>query len=187
MDLFIKIITGICFSAASGFRIFIPFLIIGIASYFGWADFGSSALWISNYPVFIIISVAAAVEVSGYYNPWIDNMLDLISTPLALFAGIILTASMISDINPVFKWVIAVIIGGGSSIYVQLLSVKARALSSNFSSGIGNPLIATIENLSSLIISILAVIIPRLSFLITIIIIITILKFIKVKKGSYVY
>lgn len=182
MEVFLNLLMGICLSAASGFRIFVPYLLISIASLFGWTDFGSGVSWLSAYSALIIFSGATVLEISGYYNPWIDNMLDLITTPLAFISGIILTSSLIGEINPFLRWILAVICGGGAAIYVQMISVKARALTSFFKTGIGNPVVSTVENMSSLIISFFAITIPVFALIITITIIISILILTKVAR-----
>lgn len=183
MEIFLSIIMGICLSAASGFRIFVPFLIMSVASLAGWVNLGSSAEWLSTYPALITFGAATIVEIGGYYNPWIDNMLDLISTPLALIAGTILTSSLITDINPLLKITLAIICGGGAALNVQFLTVKARALSSFFTTGLGNPIVTTLETVSSIFFSFLSLFIPILAFIILIIFIFVTVKLIK-KAGK---
>ena len=176
MEIILSIIMGISLSAASGFRVFVPFLILSGSSLLGWVDLGSNASWMATYPAFITFAIATIFEIIGYYSPWVDNMLDLIATPLAIVAGVVLTSSMIVDINPLLKWALAIVCGGGAAINVQLLTVKVRALSSFFTTGVGNPVVSTIENISSIFISILAIVVPIISFIIVIIIVYLIYK-----------
>ncbi len=182
MQILLSIITGISMSAACGFRIFVPFLVMSIASLSGWVSFGNETSWIGTYPALIVFGVATIVEIGGYYNPWIDNMLDLISTPLALIAGIILTSSILTDINPFWKWTLSIIAGGGAAINVQLLTVKARAFSSFITTGLGNPIVSTIETLSSITISFLSIFVPVVAFLLLLLIVVFIYKMIKKAK-----
>lgn len=179
MEIALSIIMGICLSAASGFRIFVPFLILSITSVTGLVNLGSSAEWLGTYPALIAFGVATVVEIGGYYSPWIDNMLDLISTPLSIVAGIVLTSSLLTDINPLLKIVLSIVCGGGAAINVQLLTVKARALSSFFTTGLGNPVVSTIETISSVLISFLTIFLPILALLVVIIIFYLIFRLIK--------
>lgn len=174
---------GICLSAGSGFRLFIPFFILSLASFSGWIESGTTFEWIGTYPALIIFGLAALLELIGFYCPWIDNVLDLVATPVSIITGIILTSAVITDINPFLKWFLVIILGGGASLNVQLLTVKARALSSVFPSGKGNFLVTTIENISSIAISVLAIIIPTFSLLLIVVIVYLIyLKIVKEKK-----
>ncbi len=174
---------GICLSAGSGFRLFVPFFILSLASHSGWIDSGKTFEWIATYPALILFGFASLLEIVGYYCPWIDNVLDLIATPVSIITGIILTSAIITDINPFLKWSLIIILGGGASMNVQLLTVKARALSSVFPGGKGNFLVSTIENISSIAISVLAISIPIISLLLTAAIVYLIyLKIVKQKK-----
>lgn len=165
-EIIISLIIGISLSAASGFRIFVPFLVLSICSFAGWIDLGESADWIGSLPAMIAFSVATAVEIGAYYIPWIDNMLDVISLPLSLVAGALLTSSMIVEFNPLLKWTLAIVLGGGAALNTQLLSIKARAFSSVFTTGLGNPIVSTIESVTSAVVSFLAIFLPVLALII---------------------
>ncbi|MEO6695960.1 MAG: DUF4126 domain-containing protein [Ignavibacteria bacterium] len=167
MDVISGLVMGLSLSAASGFRIFIPFLILSIASLAGWTDALKSSEWIATYPAMIIFGFLSLLEIIGYYCPWIDNMLDLISTPVSIITGTVLASSVMIESDPFSKWVLAILLGGGVALNIQLLTVKARALSSVFSNGKGNQIIASIEIISSIIISILAIVISPLAVILS--------------------
>lgn len=160
MDIAVGIILGVCLSAAVGFRIFIPMLILSLASNTGYVELTESYLWISSLPAIIAFAVATVVEIIGYYVPWMDNMLDTISTPLSIVAGVVATGSVVVDVSPLISWMVAIILGGGTAVTVELLTVKARALSSLFTGGLGNSIVASGELFFSTFISILAVVVP---------------------------
>lgn len=170
MELISGLILGMSLSAASGFRLFIPFVVLSLAAYFGLIDLKEGSHWISTYQALITFSGLTLLEIAGFYSPWIDNMLDLIATPVSIITGSLL-AGLVLHANPVLLWVFAIILGGGSALNVQLLTVKARALSSVFKSGRGNPIVSTIELFSSILISVIAIFLPVLSFLLTLVII----------------
>ncbi len=172
MELILNIITGICLCAACGFRVFVPLLILGIWHSYGWINLSSGSDWIGSTTALIIFGAAMVLEVGGYYNSWVDNMLDLITTPLALISGILLMSAVILEINPYLRWGIIVILGGGIAVNIQFLSVKARALSAFVvAKGWGNPVFATIELLSSVLISVMALTVPLLSLIFLLVII----------------
>ncbi len=163
MEILLSVIVGISLSAAAGFRVFVPFLVLSICSYAGWIDLGESSQWMGSLPALISFGVATAVEIGGYYVPWIDNMLDLISLPVSLIAGALLTSSVIVELDPLLKWTLAIVLGGGAALNTQMLTIKARALSSVFTTGLGNPIVSTIESVASTIISLLAIFLPVLA------------------------
>ena len=165
MDIALGIILGVCLSAAVGFRIFVPMLVLSIASNLEYVGLSESYMWISSLPAMIAFGVATVLEITGYYVPWMDNMLDTISTPLAPIAGVVAAGSVVVDIDPLISWTIAIILGGGTALSVELLTVKARALSSFFTGGLGNVVVASGELFFSTFISLLAIVIPIVAFL----------------------
>lgn len=165
MDIVFGIIIGVCLAAAVGFRIFVPLLILSLGSMAEYVTLSESYLWIGTVPAMIAFGVATILEIVGYYVPWMDNMLDTISTPLAPIAGVVAAGSVIVDVDPLVSWTVAIILGGGTSLSVELLTVKARALSSFFTGGFGNSIVASGELFFSTFISILAIVVPILAFL----------------------
>src|SRR5580765_3733740 len=162
MDTLTSIFLGIGLSAACGFRVFVPLLVMSVASISGHLTLAPGFQWIGTYPALICFSVATAVEIAGYYIPWVDHLLDTISTPAAIIAGTIITASLVTGMSPFMKWTLAIIAGGGAAGLVQGTTVVARGLSTASTGGLGNPFFATIELGGSLITSIVSVLIPGL-------------------------
>ena len=185
MDLYLKILIGLGLSAASGFRLFVPFAILSIFSISGIYNTTSTPFIFSSDLFLVIFIILSVSEVLLFYNPWIDNMLDLISTPASIFSGIILTYFVLYDMEIYLRLLISVILGGLVSLNVQLLTVKARSSTSIFSKGNGNQIVSTIENISSIFISILVLKFPLAGIFVSAIIIYLIYTFI-IKKGRQV-
>lgn len=162
MDIFLSICIGIGLSAACGFRVFVPLLCLSIATHFGLGDIhlAKSFAWIGSYPAMIAFAVATVVEIIAYYVPWLDNALDSAAIPIATAAGIFVTASVVADIDPFWRWTLAVIAGGGIAASTQLATTKARLASSATTGGFANPVLATVEAVSSTALSIFAVVWP---------------------------
>ena len=160
METLLSICVGIGLSAACGFRVFVPLLVMNIASLSGHLTLGHGFEWIGSYPALIAFSVATSVEIAGYYIPWVDHFLDTIATPAAIIAGTIVTASVISDMSPFLKWTLAAIAGGGAAGLVQGTTVVTRAASTLTTAGLGNPVVSTLELGGALVTSVLAIIMP---------------------------
>lgn len=158
----LSICLGIGLSAACGFRVFVPLLVMSIASLSGHLSLAPGFQWIGTYPALLTFSVATAVEIAGYYIPWVDHALDTIATPAAIVAGTVITASMVTGMSPMLKWTLAIIAGGGVAGLVQGTTVVTRAASTATTGGLGNPLVATIELAGAVITSIAALLVPVL-------------------------
>jgi hypothetical protein len=165
METMLSICLGIGLSAACGFRVFVPMLVMSVAALSGHLTLASSFQWVGTYPALIVFAVATAVEIAGYYIPWVDHALDTIATPAAIVAGTVVTASIVTGMSPVLKWTLAIIAGGGAAGLVQGATVMTRAASGATTGGLANPLVATLE-LGGALASSLAAILAPIAFLV---------------------
>lgn len=168
MEIFLSICLGIGLSAACGFRVFVPLLCLSIAAKLGVVHLGPTFVWAASTPAVIAFSVATAAEIAAYYVPWVDNALDSIAVPLATVAGIFVMASVVTDLDPFWRWTLAVIAGGGLAASTQVATTKARAASSLTTAGFANPILSTIENILSTVLSIFAVVWPVVALILVI-------------------
>src|SRR5215831_18442621 len=165
METVLSICVGVGLSAACGFRVFVPLLIMSIASLSGHLSLAHGFEWIGTYPALISFSVVAVPVITNYYIPWLDHLLDTLATPAAIVAGTIVTASAVTDMSPFLKWTLAVIAGGGAAGLVQSATVVTRGASTLATGGLANPLLATMELGGATITSILALVAPMLAVL----------------------
>jgi len=163
MDTLLAICLGVSLSAACGFRVFVPLLVMSIASLSGHMTLAPGFQWIGTYPALVTFSVATIAEIAGYYIPWVDHLLDTVATPAAIVAGTVITAAAVGDMSPFLKWSLAAIAGGGTAGLIQGTTVLARGLSTATTGGLGNPFFATIELCGAAFTSILAVMAPLLA------------------------
>jgi hypothetical protein len=163
MDILLAIFMGIALSAACGFRVFVPLFVAAIGVRTGDIQVIESFAWIGSDAALVLLGVATTAEVLGYYVPWVDNALDTIATPAAIVAGTLVTASFIVDMNPMFRWSIALIAGGGVAGTIQMATVGVRALSTAATGGLGNPIVSTVETATSTVLAILAIVVPILA------------------------
>lgn len=151
---------GIGLSAACGFRVFVPLLVMNLAVLTGHLHLSPGFEWIGSDYATVAFVTATLVEVLAYYIPWLDHVLDLITSPAAIIAGMVVTASMVMDISPFLRWTLAIIAGGGTAAIVQGATVTLRAKSSALTAGTGNVLVSSVELAGSMITALLAVIVP---------------------------
>lgn len=160
MDTLLGICLGIGLSAACGFRVFVPLFVMSIASLAGHLTLAPSFEWIGTYPALTAFGAATFLEISGYYIPGFDNLLDTIATPAAIISGTFVMASSVSDMSPLLKWALAIIVGGGVAGTVQTATTATRLASTATTWGLANSIIATVEAGGSITLSILAVALP---------------------------
>jgi hypothetical protein len=180
-DSFIELLLGISLSAAVGFRVFVPFLVLSLAAVFGHIDLPTSFDWMETTPALIVLAIACALEIGGYYMPWFDHILDFIATPLAIILGTFIVGHTSSDLNPVLQWTLAIIAGGGTAALTKGLMNLLRGTSTAMTGGLTNPILATIELIAAIALTLLALTLP----LVAGILVIGLLGFAVYKVGKF--
>ncbi len=161
----ISIFVGIGLAAATGFRVFLPMFAVSLASYFHWIPANESFQWLASLPALITTGVATVMEILAYYIPYIDNILDSISIPLATVAGSVLFASQYMGLDGVSEWALALIAGGGTAATIASGFAGTRVASTATTGGIGNHVVATTETAGASVMSIFALALPVLAFI----------------------
>jgi len=166
METLLSICLGIGLSAACGFRVFIPMLIVSIAANAGHLTLASGFEWLASDAAVVSFGLATVLEIAAYYIPWLDNLLDTVASPSAVIAGTVITASVMTDMSPFMRWTLAAIAGGGVAAAVQGVTVFARAASTTLTGGLANPILATAELGGSGVVALMAFFVPLLTLLI---------------------
>ena len=124
-----------------------------------------------------VFGVATLIEIGAYYLPWLDNFLDSISIPVSVVAGIVVSAALFGEMDPLTRWALAAISGGGSAGIVSAGMAGIRLGSTMLTGGGANPIVSTFEWVFSLVLSILAVVVPVLAAIIAIACLILLCRF----------
>jgi uncharacterized protein DUF4126 len=169
LDLALSIALGVGLAAATGFRVFLPMLVVSAAAYTGHLPLSENFAWLGTPSALMMLGVAALVEILAYYIPGVDNLLDTLATPAAVVAGTLVSAAVITDLPPMLKWTTAIIAGGGVAGLTQGVTALLRAKSTVLTAGVGNPVIATAELGGSLLVSLLALAAPLIALLVVIV------------------
>lgn len=170
MNWIISACLGIGLAACCGFRVFVPLLTAGLAAKFGLIHPSANFAWLSDWSALIGLAVATIAELGAYYIPWLDNLLDTIATPAAVVAGTLLSTSFLPIENPVLHWGLGLMLGGGSAGLVQAGTSLLRLGSTATTGGLGNPVVATGENIASVGFSVLTVLLPLLAFVLIVLV-----------------
>ncbi|MFN5514808.1 MAG: DUF4126 domain-containing protein [Cyanobacteriota bacterium] len=155
---------GIALSAACGLRVFVPFLVISAVGVLGGWTLPPSLAWLDTEPALALFAAASVLEIGAYSIPWLDNLLDAAATPLAIAAGVLVTAALIpEDMGPLAQWTVAAIAGGGSAGIIKSLSSLTRLASTATTGGLANPLWTTLETLGAAVLASFALALPILA------------------------
>ncbi len=183
METILGLCIGIGLSAACGFRVFVPLLVMSVASLVGWFEPMKGFEWLAMPSVCIALAVATVCEIAAYYVPWVDNILDTVATPAAMVAGTLTTMAVSSgEMSQFASWAAAIIVGGGTAGAVQMSTVAVRGLSTATTGGLANPVVSTGEWMGALLLSILSFLVPVLVVIVAVIALIWAVRWIRIKK-----
>lgn len=160
LESLVGIALGIGLAAATGFRIFVPLLIAGLAARFGYVPLGDGFQWLASTPALLTLGTAAVLETLAYYIPGVDHALDVIASPATLVAGVVASAAVMADIPPEVLWPVAVIAGGGAAGLTKGGTALLRAKTAAMTGGLGNPAVSTVETVGATGLALLAIVLP---------------------------
>ena len=161
-EIITAIAIGIGLSASCGFRVFVPMLIASVAAKMNLFPVTEGFQWLASWPAIISFGTATVAEILAYYIPFVDNLLDTITTPLAVGGGTILLTSVLPIDNELLRWISGFIFGGGAAATVQGGTVLTRLASTKLTAGTGNAVVATGEHAAAFGTSLLSLFIPLL-------------------------
>jgi hypothetical protein len=160
MEVIIALCLGITLSAACGFRVFMPPLAMSLAAMSGHFPLAPGFEWVGTREAAIALGIATIFEVCAYYIPFVDNLLDTVQVPVAVGIGTVITAATLGHTDPVLQWTLAAIAGGGVAGVTKTLASLTRLASTGLTGGLGNFIVATIEAISSISLSLLGLTFP---------------------------
>lgn len=160
MSTALSVATGIALAAAAGFRAFVPLLAAGLAIHFDYVEAAPGFAWLGEPLVLIALAIATVTEIAAYYIPGLDHVLDVIGSPVAVAAGIVVAAGVMTGLPDWLRWFAAIGVGGAVTTTGHALTAIARAKTGALSGGLGNPLFATGELAGSLLLATFALLLP---------------------------
>lgn len=155
-----SVAAGLALAASAGFRVFVPLLVVSVAARTGWLEISPAFAWVATTPALTAFATATVLEIGAYYIPFLDNLLDTVSTPAAVASGIIASASVLVNVPPWLQYSIAIAGAGSTAGAVAASTTMLRLKSSALTGGLGNVLIATFELFGAFGVALIAVVVP---------------------------
>jgi hypothetical protein len=183
LESLLGIALGIGLAAATGFRIFLPLLIAGLAARFGYLPLGDGFQWLASPTALVTLGTAAVFETLAYCIPGVDHLLDVLASPATLAAGVVASAAVMVDVPPAVMWPVAVIAGGGVAGLTKGSTALLRAKSGALTGGLANPVISTVETVGAIGVALFAIVLPVL----TLVALVTLLYWATRKTGRLLF
>lgn len=171
----LEALTGTGLAASAGLNAYIPLLTMGLlARYTELIDLPSSSQWLTNGWALAILTVLLAVEFVADKVPMIDHVNDVIQTVvrptaggLAFGAGAGSETVTVSDPGQFFssnQW-LPIAVGVVIAFGVHGIKSVARPVINATTAGFGAPVASTAEDATSIVMSLVAIILPVLVLL----------------------
>lgn len=168
----LEALTGTGLAASAGLNAYIPLMVMGLlARYTDLVDLPSGWTWLGNGWVLIVLAVLLSVEVVADKVPVVDHVNDVVQTVvrptaggLAFGAGSGAQTVTVSDPGSFFgshQWV-PVAAGVLIALCVHGVKAAARPVVNVSTAGFGAPIVSTIEDIGSVVMSVLAILMPIL-------------------------
>ncbi|MFB8002160.1 DUF4126 domain-containing protein [Nocardia sp. NPDC056000] len=158
-------------SGAAGLNAWLPLLAVGIADRFGWIDLGSSYGWLSSTPALMAIGLVFLLDLIGDKIPALDSVLHGIGTLIAPASGAILFTAE-SSISSHMPPAVAAVLGAITAGSVHVGRSMARPFITGTTAGVGNPVVSSAEDGTSLALTVLALAVPVVAFVVVLILLI---------------
>lgn len=157
---------AVSLAAAAGLRAWLPLLVAGVLSKLEVANLGVSFEWLGSWPALGLFGGATLLEVAGDKIPVVDHALDAVGTFIRPLAGTLGAAAALVHIHdPLVALVVGLIVGAPVALAPHVAKTTLRGVSTGTTAGLANPLLSVIEDGVSLLLSVLAFLVPVLTVL----------------------
>ena len=162
MDAVLNVFTAFGISSAAGLNAYLPLLAVAlIARYTDWITLRPPFDALTNPAVIALLVLLLLIEMTVDKIPAVDSVNDVIQTIIRPAAGAILFAAsnnVISDMTPVLAMALGILAAGT----VHSAKATARPVVTGTTMGIANPIVSVVEDVLSLTVTIVAILMPVL-------------------------
>ncbi|MEO3862578.1 DUF4126 domain-containing protein [Acrocarpospora sp. B8E8] len=162
-------LTGLGLSTAAGLNAYIPLMVVGVvANLTDAVRLPQGYEWLSNGWVLAIIGVLLLAEFVLDKVPVVDHVNDIIQTAVRPAAGgvVFSATSAAAELDnstwmtehPVVGWVLGIV----TALIVHVIKSSVRPVVNASTAGVGAPVVSTVEDASSLSMSLIAIFLPVL-------------------------
>lgn len=161
-SLIASIFAAIALAAATGFRAFLPLLVVSIGARLGIVELNPGLSFLGTDVALVALVLATLFEISSDKIPVLDHFLDVANTFIRPVAGILAGMAMFAELPESVTIGVALVMGV-ISFGTQLGRAQARVVSTATTGGLANPVLSAAEDTVSGVLSVLAIIVPVLA------------------------
>lgn len=175
MDALFNVFSAFGLSSAAGLNAYIPILAVGLLGRFEYLALQEPYAILTSTPALIIVAVLAIIDFVADKVPAVDHATHVVGTVVHPIAGAILFASqqnLIGNIHPALALGAGFVMAGG----FHATRAAIRPVATATTAGLGNPVISFAEDVLALLMSLLAIFIPILAFVVFVILLLVVIR-----------
>lgn len=165
-----SVFTAFGLSTAAGLNAYLPLLIVALLARFtNLINLREPWDVLASWPVIAVLAVLLVVELVADKVPVVDHANDVIQTVVRPASGAILFAAnsnLVSDVSPV----LAVILGILAAGTMHTAKASFRPVVTATTGGLGNPVVSTVEDIASGLLTFMAILLPLITFVLLILV-----------------
>ncbi|ULH15253.1 DUF4126 domain-containing protein [Deinococcus sp. KNUC1210] len=163
-QLLTPLLSGLGLSGAAGLNAYLPLLLVGLLNRFGVLHLAEPYSLLSSPWVLGGVLLLLVLDFIGDKIPGVDHALHVFGGVLNAGSGALLFAAQSGvvtghHLNPTLALLLGLLVSGG----VHTTRTLLRPVSTGLTGGLGNPVVSSAEDGSSLVLSVLAIFAPLLA------------------------
>jgi len=173
MDALFNVFSAFGLSSAAGLNAYIPLLAVGILGRLQYLSLEAPYSVLTSTPALAILAVLALIDFVADKVPAVDHITHIIGGLVHPIAGAIAFASqnsLISELHPAIALASGFALAGG----FHATRAAVRPVATATTAGVGNPVLSLAEDVVSLLLSVFAIFLPLLAFVLFIVLVIVI-------------
>lgn len=174
MEWVLAMTLGTLLSISTGFRTFLPPLIVSFLAWLGIVPLPDGMAWLGSTPALITLIIAAVAEIVAHYIPAVATFLKWAQTPLVVLTGTLMMLIPLSDssMGPLVDWIMAIAVGGGSATVTHAALASIRTAFASVTAGISDIVVTTVETLAGMLIATFSVLLFALTVILPVFLVI---------------
>ena len=164
-----QILVGVSLASAAGLRAFLPLLALALGARFHVVPLNGPFSWLHSNTAIVVLAVATVAEMLADKVPLVDHALDALQTVIRPLAGAFAVAATQGHLDPVAAGVVGLVVGAPLAGSVHAAKGGTRLASSAATLGIASPFLSVGEDVTTLVLSLLALFVPVLAFVLVVI------------------
>lgn len=159
MDALSGVFSAFGLSSAAGLNAYIPLLAVGLLGRFEYLTLQNPYSVLASTPVLAILVLLALIDFVADKVPAVDHITHIVGGLVHPIAGAIAFASqnnLLSEVHPAISLATGFVMAGG----FHATRAAIRPVATATTAGIGNPVLSLVEDIVSLVLSVLAIFAP---------------------------